>query len=340
MNKLFFLSVLITNLLLAQVKPDYSPQFFGYVKSWYQDDFSSNQGQFLMKEVRFGAKGNVNEFSGYKLMVDFTRLGTLKTTTDLINGKTVLTSATASFSDVLMDADAYITPMKNLTFDLGQFLVPFSTDNLRGGSDIDFVNRPLSTNIAPALRDIGFMTTYQTNIGLPLELKAGLFNGSGQNKPENDKTINYSLRAVAQPVQNLSISANYYEGHISTAAVNIFDFGADYRFTNIFLSGEFGQRKSLLKNVETTSNSFFVYSFYDLDFGNSEVSHLIPAVRFEHYQPDCAKSISDINKTTFGLSIEFAKVKYAQLRVNYELYDYKSGGVNPNTLTVELLTRF
>jgi len=108
----------------------------------------------------------------------------LQTTTTTLDGVTVLTSANASFSDVLLDAEAFINPLKNLSISVGQFKVPFSTDNLRPGCEINFVNRPLLTNVAPIIRDIGLMGTYNFEEFIPLELKAGLFNGSGLNKPD------------------------------------------------------------------------------------------------------------------------------------------------------------
>ncbi|MHB8337203.1 MAG: porin [Ignavibacteriaceae bacterium] len=340
MKKISVLILLLISLTRAQEKPNYSPILFGYVRGWYQTDFSIDQGGFLIKEARLGAKGNVNEYAGYKLFVDFTRLGNLQTKATTINGVTVVTSVAASFSDYLLDADAFIKPIKNLTVDLGQFKVPFGTDNLRSGSDIDFVNRPLITNVSPGIRDIGFMTTYSMNAGVPVELKAGLFNGTGQNKSENDKTTNYAFRTVVQPVKELGVSANYYGGRLSGADVSIYNFGFDLKVGNVFFDGEYGGRSSELKSVKMISNSYFIYSYYDFDLGKSEVSHIIPAVRYEGYDPNKALSNNEINRATFGLAFEFAKIKYAQFRINYELFDFKDGTKNPNKLIVELLTKF
>ena len=340
MKKIFLILTLFVGLAWAQEKPAYSPTVFGYLKGWYQADYSTNQGNFLLKEVRLGVRGNVNEYAGYKLFVDFTRLGNIQSKTTTINGVTVVTSTTASFSDYLLDADAFIKPLKNLTIDMGQFKVPFGTDNLRSGADIDFVNRPLLTNVSPGLRDMGVMTTYSTNISVPVELKAGVFNGSGQNKPENDKTANYAVRAVVQPVKDFGVSANYYGGKISGANVNIYDLGVDLKIGNIFFDGEYVQRSSELKSITTKSNSYFIYSVYDFDFGKSFVTHLMPAVRYERYDPNTTVGDNEVSRTTFGVALEFAKIKYAQFRINYELFDYKNGTTNPNKLIIELLTRF
>jgi hypothetical protein len=340
MKKLLLVILFSGSFLFAQDKKDTSPIFFGYVRAWHQTDFSTNQGEFLAKMARLGVRGNVNEFASYRVLVDFVRLGKLSTSSTTINGTKVLTGASASFSDVLLDAEAIINPMKNLSFSLGQFKVPFSTDNLRSGADIDFVNRPLLTSVAPGLRDFGFMGTYSIKGEVPVEFKAGLFNGAGQNKSENDKTTNYSLRTAVQPIKGLGLSANYYGGKASGADLSIFDFGAEYKFGGLFLVGEYGQRTSTTPAKEIKANSYFIYTVYDFDFGDNMISHLMPALRYENYDPNSDTANNEISRFTAGLSLQFAKIKFAQFRVNYELFDYKDGSANPNKLIFEIQTRF
>ena len=340
MKKSLILFLVALSFTAAQDKSDYSPKIFGYVRAWHQTDFSTNQGAFLVKMARLGAKGDVNEYAGYKILVDFTRLGKLSTSSTTIDGTKVLTGASANFSDVLLDAEAIVKPVEGLSFSLGQFKVPFSTDNLRSGTDIDFVNRSLLTKVAPGLRDIGFMGTYAVKNGVPLQFNAGLFNGSGQNKTEDDKAVNYSLRASVIPVSGLSLAANYYGGQASGADLGIFDFGFDYKMGNAFFSGEFGQRNTKAATKETTANSYFVYATYEFNFKDSFVSGIVPALRYENYDPNTDLSDNEIGRITAGVALQFAKIKFAQFRINYELFDYKDGRENPNQLIIELQTKF
>jgi hypothetical protein len=113
MNKMLIFAVLTASLLNAQNKTDLSPKFTGYIRSWFQSDFSTNQSEFLIKEARLGIRGNVNDYAGYKFMIDFARLGSFQTLSDTINGKNFLTKASANFSEVLVEAEANITPMEN-----------------------------------------------------------------------------------------------------------------------------------------------------------------------------------------------------------------------------------
>lgn len=340
MKKILLLITMLSAVLSAQNKPDNTPKFSGYIRSWFQSNFSTNQGEFLIREARFSAKGNVNEYAGYKFQVDFARLGNFQTSSDTINGKNVLTKASANFSEILLDAEAIITPMENLSFSLGQSKVPFSTDNIRAGSDIDFSNRPLLTNISPGMYDIGFIGSYSIKEFFPVEFKAGLFNGTGNNKSEDDKTTNFSLRTYIQPIEMLGFSANYYGGKMTGAKVNIMDFGSDIKIDKLFISGEYGQRLSNLKNKKTTSNSYFIYTTYDFNFGDSFISHVMPALRYENYDANTSLSKDEVSRITTGVAFQFAKVKYAQLRINYELFNYRDGRSNPDKLILELQTRF
>lgn len=340
MKKLFLLMIISSSLVWAQNKPDFSPKFSGYVRSWYQTDFATDKGEFLIKEARLGIKGNVNEYAAYKFLVDFTRLGKLQSESDTINGKKVITSAAASFSDILLEAEASITPIENLSFSIGQSKVPFSTDNIKSGAEMEFANRPLITNVAPGLYDIGLIGSYTNKNVIPAEIKAGLFNGTGPNKSENDKTLNYLLRVNMKPLDGFGISANYYGGSAAGADINVFDFGTELEISKVLFAAEYCQKLSELKSKDVTSNAFFVYSVYDLELGNFLVSHIMPAVRYEYFEPDNSTTDDGISRVTAGLSLQFAKINYARLRINYEMFDYRDGRNNPDKFIIELQTRF
>jgi hypothetical protein len=339
MEKLLIVFLLASAMILAQEKKDFTPKFFGYVRAWHQSDFAKDQSEFIVKQARFGVKGNVNEFAGYRVFVDFARLGKLQTSSTTLDGVTVLTSASASFSDVLLDAEAYINPIKNLSVSVGQFKVPFSTDNLRSGAEIDFVNRPLHTNVTPGIRDVGVMGSYSFAENFPLDLKAGLFNGAGQNKTENDKTTDFSIRGVSQIISFMSLSANYYGGKTAGANLSIFDFGADVKYDAFFATGEFVQRTTST-TADIVSNSYFAYATYTISFTEFFLTNLIPAVRYESFDPNSDNASDEVTRLTAGLSFELAKLNFARFRVNYEMFDYKNGSVNPDKLIFELQTRF
>ncbi len=340
MKKALILILISAGSMIAQEKPDYSPKFSGYVRVWQQTDFSTNQGQYLIKQIRFGINGAVNEYASYKFLVDFTRLGKLTTTTTTINGTKVVSSATANFSDILLDAAAVLSPIKNLDITAGQFKVPFSTDNLRSDQNADFSNRPLLTNVSPNIRDIGVMVSYKLKGDVSAELSAGSFNGTGLNKIENDKTMDYVFRAVITPAKNLNFSGNYYGGKAQGANLNYFNFGFDYKFGALFVDAEFGNKntKTLASNI--SGNSFFGFATYNIPLEGNFLREIITGFRYEKFNPNTSADNNEVDMTTFGLTFEFAKITFARFRINYELFDYKNGSANPNKLIFELQTRF
>ncbi len=335
------LFILITvNFLLAQNKPDYSLKFSGYVRAWHQTDFSNNQGEFLVKQARLGINGAVNEYASYRFLVDFTRIGKLTTTTTTLNGTNVVSGVSANFSDILLDAAATFTPITNLDVTAGQFKVPFSTDNLRSDQNADFVNRPLLTNVSPSIRDIGIMMTYKIKGEVSTELTAGSFNGTGLNKSENDKSMDYVFRAVVSPVKDLNLSGNYYVGITQGTDLNFFDFGFDYKFGSLFVDAEYANKNTKTLGSDISGTSFFAYATYNIPLQGDFLKEIIPAFRFEKFDPNSSQVNNEINMLTFGLTFEFAKVTFAHFRINYELFDYKDGRDNHNKLIFELQTKF
>jgi hypothetical protein len=339
MRKFHIVFLLSICSIIAQDKPDYSPKFTGYIRAWYQADYSTDQGQYLVKQARLNIAGAVNEYASYKFQVDFTRLGKLTTTTTTVNNVRVVSSASATFSDVLLDAAGIITPFQNFDITAGQFKVPFSTDNLRADQNADFVNRPLHTNLAPSIRDIGVMLTYKIKGSVGAEFNVGSFNGSGFNKTENDKSADISLRASVTPVKDFNLSVNYYTGKASGIDYSISDFGADYKLGSLFLDGEF-VLKSTSATTEFKGNSYFAYAFYDFALTDSFIKNIIPGFRYEMYDPNTSADEDEIGRVTMGVTLQFAKLTFAHFRINYEKFDYKNGSVNPDKLIFEIQTRF
>jgi hypothetical protein len=342
MKKTLLILAVLGFMGFAQNNPDYAPKFSGYVRAWHQTDFATGQGQYLVKQARLGINGYVNDYAAYKFLFDFTRLGSLKTTSGTTAaGEKFLTGATSSFSDVMLDAAAVFKPIKNLEISAGQFKVPFSTDNLSSDQNAEFANRPLSTNVSPSIRDIGLSIGYNFNVPFKTELIAGSFNGSGLNKSENDKSTDYAVRAVVSPIKDLAIAGNYYGAKVQGYAVNFMNFGFAYKIGKLLVDGEYGGKNSKTSGSDLKSNSYFVFATYSFPFPGNLIKEVIPAVRYEMYDPNSDIVDNEIGRITVGLSFEFAKINFARFRVNYEKFNYKDGVTkNPDKLILELQTRF
>lgn len=324
----------------AQENPDYSAKYSGYIRAWYQSDFGSDQGAYSLKQVRLGISGAVNEYASYKVLVDFTRLGKLTTTTTTVNGVKVVNSAAASFSDILLDAAATITPFKNFDLTAGQFKIPFSSDNLKADQTHQFANRPMITNVSPNMRDIGFIMTYKIKGDVNAELTAGSFNGSGMNKIETDKSLDLSLRAVVSPIKDLNVFANYYGGKVSGLEQNFMGFGLAYKYSAFLFEAEYANKTLSATTGDIKGNSYFAFANYNISFNGGFINEITPAFRYEMFDVNSDKDNNEIGRMTFGLTFQFAKITFAHFRINYEKFDYKDGSTNPDKLILEIQTRF
>lgn len=327
---------------------DTTPKWNLYIRSWYQAEFTKGAtlpSQFFIKEARFGVSGNINEYASYKFLADAAKITTLSTVNGSVPNstadKTLLKSASVSGNDFLQDAEVDIMPMKSLTLSMGQFKVPFSTDNNRSGSVADFANRPFITNVSPSIRDLGFMVSYKITGGVPVELFGGVFNGAGADKKENDKTSDYAVRGVVHPTKDLGLSVNYYGGQATGAKLAMANVGVDYKLGSFFIDGEYGMKSSKLPAATTNSFSYFGYAMYTFSFPEAMVTNIIPAVRFDAYDPNKDKVNDDVNRITAGLTVTFAKISFAHFRLNYEKYNYQDPAIiDPSYLVLEFQTRF
>lgn len=332
--------MLFSVLTFAQDKQDYTAKFSGYVRAWYQTDLATNQGSYSVKQVRLGIAGSVNEYAGYKTLVDFTRLGKLTSSTTTVNGVKVINSVSASFSDILLDAMAIFKPMQSLEITAGQFKVPFSTDNLKSDQNHEFASRPLLTSVSPNMRDIGFMMTYKIKGSVNAELSVGSFNGSGMNKTETDKTLDYALRALVSPIKDLAVFANYYGGKVTGVDQTFLGFGTSFKYNSLLLEGEYAGKTLSALTGDVNGNSYFGLVTYNIKTNGSFLNEIIPAFRYEIYDPNKDKDNNEIAKMTIGLTFNFAKITFAHFRINYEKFDNKDGTANPDKVILELQTKF
>ncbi|MCX7974687.1 MAG: OprO/OprP family phosphate-selective porin, partial [Candidatus Aminicenantes bacterium] len=105
--------------------------------------------------------------------------------------------------------DAYLSyhPKSWVELRAGQFKIPFSYENLKSAAELDLINRSLVVESLCPGRDIG---SQGRDIGAMVFLKAsffeaffGLFNGSGINRLDNDKSKDKAYRLIISPWRSL-----------------------------------------------------------------------------------------------------------------------------------------
>ncbi|MBI5727334.1 MAG: hypothetical protein HY965_05745 [Ignavibacteriales bacterium] len=352
MKKLLFFFVIFTIVTFSQEKVDVSPKFYGFIRGWHQTDFAKNQGAFSMKEARLGIRGNVNETFSYKLLTDFARLNagvaakneiiSYTDSTGAKKTKSVTTSVSSGITDLMVDAEVTFTPVKSFSITAGQFVIPFGLENQKGNADIDFVNRTLLyAVVTPELRDIGVMASYSSKVPFGYNFKAGIYNGSGQNKAETDLSNNFSIRAGVQPLEGLGFSGSFYNGRVNNSKTNIIGVSADVSALDFTFAGEFVHRNTDTGAKEYVSSGFYGYGYYDYVISEGMLTHILPGVRFESVEPNDGVAKDGYGRLAFGATLQFAKMNYAKFRINFETYTYENTGTDSiNRLVFEFLARF
>jgi phosphate-selective porin len=153
---------------------------------------------FAVRRVRLSLAGEVAPKVNLKLQADLTK------------------------SPLLLDAmvDVQFSPGFNLR--LGQFYVPFGREARISTADLETVFRSqISEKLAPGRdigasgRDIGAQVFGQVSV---FEYLAGVFNGSGINRLDQNEKKDVGARLAVQPASGLSLGASVYEGRTVPAS--------------------------------------------------------------------------------------------------------------------------
>lgn len=135
------------------------------------------------------------------------------------------TSATSNVNNArLTDAFVEIAKLPAATLRIGQYKVPFGLQELTPDTKQEFVDRSIANAKFAPSRDIGLMlfgTFWEKKLGY----QAGLFNGAGQNNPQEDEGLLYAVRVYVDPLGEYKM---FESGNDATDA-NVLHFGLGYR---------------------------------------------------------------------------------------------------------------
>jgi phosphate-selective porin OprO and OprP len=129
--------------------------------------------QFLVRRARLEVDGSLYRWIGFKIEADFTEGVSLK--------------------DAYLDLRFF----PELRFRAGQFKVPFSLEELTSSRFIDFVERSLVNELAPA-RDRGAMLYGDLMPGV-VSYSVGGFNGTGEDTSDNNSDKDLAARLAFTP---------------------------------------------------------------------------------------------------------------------------------------------
>lgn len=305
------------------VTNSFLPKIDGSLKTKFEFDLESRKSRFEVRNARFGAKGNINKYFGYRVEVDLSDEGKIK----------------------MLDAYVKVTPVENLDMYLGQRKVPFGTDYLRNPVENIFANRSFVAKYTnDGLRDIGFVVNYRFNFLVPFDVWVAAMNGTGNNNPQWIDRPNYSARLLAGPVKNLRVAGNFYQG--STLLENKLSMiGGEMRYQTdkLLIETEYLHRHFTDTSFLAQDQfGFYVHSYYNFFTGAKMIQIISPTLRWDFMGKESENTSKLVaNRITAGINFGFEPKPFkAEIRLNYEKYFKKSLPTHFDKFTVEFIAKF
>ena len=311
----------------------------GTLRSKFEYQTEEGEGRFEVRTARINVAGKVAPAVSYKAEIDLCDEGKIK----------------------MLDAYTRLTPWKTLQFTIGQERVPFTIDAHRSPHQQYFANRSFIAKQVGNVRDVGAEIGYTWNVGFPIVLNAGVFNGSGLTDQKDfwTKGINYSAKLqLLMPNVNLVLSTQKVKP--SDVTVNMYDAGITFHRGGFIAEAEY-LYKHYSKNAFHDVHALDAFVSYDIPTRGRKalVRKVSPLARYDFMSdhsdgtrynatdndPGSLK-INDYkrHRATAGVTLSLAKPFVSDIRINYEKYFYRSGAVaktsEKDKLVVEFVTKF
>lgn len=248
----------------------------------------------------------------------------------------------AGSSAKILDATAayHLNPSHKLT--AGQFLIPFSLENVTSNTRLETINR---SQVVEALvarggdvignhngRDTGVQASgsfFEYEGRRLIDYAVGVFNGSGINRADQDEQKDIVGRVVFSIFDDLSIGASIYEGRYIGGRRD--RAGVEFAYTGepFSVKGEYIQGK----DGSTGKEGWYLQAGYFII-----PSRVQGVVKFDTFDPDRGVSKNETDVFTARANIYFNK--WAFLQVNYEDKRERGAKVNNDALTGQLTVQF
>lgn len=320
-------------------KVDLTPKVHGTIRGKYEYQTEEGDGRFQVRNARVSLEGKVAKAVEYKAEIDLSDEGQIK----------------------MLDAYTKIKPVRGFDFTIGQMRVPFTIDAHRSPHQQYFANRSFIAKQVGNVRDVGATLGYSFNVGFPIILQAGMFNGSGLTNQKDFWTnnINFSAKAQFFIPRGFNITLSTQKIRPDHISVMMYDAGAYYHAHGWHIEAEY-----LFKHYEDNAfknvHAFDAFVNYDIPLRKCFFTKISPLLRYDYMSDhsdgmryldgeentEGSLMINDYQRSriTGGLTFSIAKPFISDIRLNYEKYFYRSGAVakpsERDKIVIEVMTRF
>lgn len=271
------------------------------------DEDDEETFSFRIRRAELRIKGEiVPKRIGYQIMIDPARALEL-TNTDVDveggGGGTVTVRQPPNNGPVTILQDYFITFMTDYAdLSVGQFKIPVSLEGFTSSSKILFPERALVSRAYGDRRDIGLRI--EKKLGDYFGYTLGFFNGTGQNRLDNDIAKDGALRLEVYPVEGLTVAGVGYTtiGKRETSGRDRLEADARYDANDIFVIAEY------IHAWDTVERSPYVegHGAY-LGAGYTFFGQLQPIGRIGFLEPDLDADGDRVQHYELGVSWLFQK---------------------------------
>jgi hypothetical protein len=252
-------------------------------------------------------------------------------------------------------------PTKALNVRFGQYKTPFTIENPISPSRIETINfsrpaaamsgsvgdlnqwEPDGKAVIKAGRDAGFQLfgfLFPTSDFFRFEYYAGLFNGTGMNRKDNNNHKDFIGTIYAYPVKAFKLGGSIYlgklpsylkeQGHLpgDNFDINRWTIGAEYKGTQLYGRTEY---------IATDDGGLKRDGYYGLLLWKIVPSKWEILGKYDYYNLNTQIKNNVISDYTFGVNYYFAYL--SRLQFNYIYSDNKTGG-NNHALAAQLQVFF
>ena len=321
-------------------KVDRTPEVHGTIRGKYEYQPEEGQGRFQVRNARVSLDGDLNKVVSYKVEIDLSDEGKIK----------------------MLDTYTRIKPLRGLDFTIGQMRAPFTIDAHRSPHLQYFANRSFIAKQVGNVRDVGATIGYSFNVGFPIILQAGMFNGSGLTNQKDFWTDNVNFSAKAQLFfpRGFNLTLSTQKIRPDNVSVMMYDAGAYYHAHRWHAEVEY-LYKHYGHGAFKPVHALDAFVSYDIPLRKCFFTKISPLIRYDYmsdhsdglrYNAEGGEDvegrlvINDYRRSrlTGGVTLSLDLPFVSDIRLNYEKYFYRSGAIakpsEKDKIVVEFMTRF
>ena len=323
----------------AKAEAKASINVHGTIRSKYELQTEEGEHRFEVRNARVSIDGVLSPIIYYKAEIDLCDEGKIK----------------------MLDAYTRLKPWQTMQFTIGQMRVPFTIDAHRSPHQQYFANRSFIAKQVGNVRDVGAALGYTFNVGFPIVLEAGLFNGSGLTNQKDfwTKNVNFSAKAQLLMPHGFNLTLSTQKIKPDATDIMMYDAGAYWHQKGWHIEAEY-LYKHYADDAFKAVHAFNSFVSYDIKVRKGLIRYVTPLVRYDYmsdhsdgtrYADGKANTegkliVNDYQRSrlTGGVTLSLKKPFVSDIRLNYEKYFYRDGGIahrsERDKIVVEFMTRF